>query len=187
MPYSPTHKPRTRARIVSAARELFTLRGFERVTINEVMAQAGLTRGGFYNHFRDKDELFCAAVDSYARTTPWAEPGRTPHELACWFVDFYLSDGMLRRSGQQCPLFALPADVSRSGAAPKSAYTQLIRRTAAIFRAAFSARPDATERANAIVSICVGAMVLASTTDDAELGASLRRSARTRALELLEG
>jgi AcrR family transcriptional regulator len=185
MPYSPNHKARTRARIVGAARELFTLRGFERVTIDEVMARAGLTRGGFYNHFRNKDELFCAAVDSYAQAAPWTEPGRTARELACWFIDFYLSDEMLRRPGQQCPLFALPADVSRSGAAPKSAYSQLIRRTAAIFRAAVAARPDAMDRANAIVSICVGAMVLASTTEDAELGESLRRSARTRALELL--
>jgi AcrR family transcriptional regulator len=185
MPYAPTHKTHTRQRILEAARGLFTLKGFEQVTIDAVMARAGLTRGGFYNHFRTKDELFCAAVDSYVRTTPWTEPGQTPLELARWFIDFYLSDRMLEQPEAQCPLFALPADVARVGAMPRSAYTQLIRRTAAIFRAALEARPDGEDRANSIVSLCVGAMLLANTTDDDDLRKSLRRSARASALALL--
>jgi AcrR family transcriptional regulator len=88
-----------RERILAAGRELFTRRGLDRVSIDEVMAKAGLTRGGFYNHFRTKDELFCAAVDSYVRTTPWAEPGQNPRDLARWFIDFYLSDRMLQQPG----------------------------------------------------------------------------------------
>jgi AcrR family transcriptional regulator len=187
MPYLPTHKTRTRMRILEAARELFTLRGFERVTIDDVMAKAGLTRGGFYNHFRTKDDLFCAAVDSYVHATPWTEPGQSPRDLARWFIDFYLSDRMLQQPQLQCPLFALPADVARVGATPRSAYTQLIRRTSAIFRAAFGARTDGEDRAHAIVSLCVGAMLLANTTDDEGLRKSLRRSARASALALLDG
>jgi AcrR family transcriptional regulator len=185
MPYSSSHKAQTRERILDAARRLFTRSGYEQVTINGVMARAGLTRGGFYNHFAGKDELFCAAVDGYVRTTPWTEDGTSPRELALWFIDFYLSDEMLERRELQCPLFALPADVARAGAAPKSAYTQLIRRTSAIFRAALATRPDGEERANSIVSLCVGAMLLANTTDDPDLRRSLRRSARRSALDLL--
>jgi AcrR family transcriptional regulator len=186
MPYASTHKARTRERILDAARRLFTLGGFERVTIDDVMAQAGLTRGGFYNHFRTKAELFSAAVDGYARTTPWTEPGEDPLRLARWFVDFYLSDQMLERPELHCPLFALPADVARVGAAPKSAYTRLIRRTSAVFLAALGSGPDGEQRANSIMSLCVGAMLLASTTDDPALRASLRQSARASALALLD-
>ena len=47
MPYPANHKARTRERIVEAARELFNGLGFDRVTIDMVMARAGLTRGGF--------------------------------------------------------------------------------------------------------------------------------------------
>ena len=57
MPYSSKHKHQTRARIVSAARGLFNRRGFAEVSIDDIMAAAGLTRGGFYNHFGAKDDL----------------------------------------------------------------------------------------------------------------------------------
>ena len=186
MPYSSTHKARTRERILDAARRLFTRDGYERVTIDDVMARAGLTRGGFYNHFQGKDDLFMAAVDGYVRTTPWADEGANPYDLARWFIDFYLSDEMLQQPELRCPLFALPADVSRAGTVPKSAYTKLIKRTSSIFLAALHPRLDAKVRANAIVSLCVGAMLLASTTDDLDLRRSLRASAREKALELLE-
>ena len=54
MPYTAKHKKNTRARIVECARKLFNRRGFVEVSIDEIMAEAGLTRGGFYNHFNNK-------------------------------------------------------------------------------------------------------------------------------------
>ena len=57
MPYSPEHKGGTRERILRSARQLFNRKGFSEVTIDEIMAAAGLTRGGFYNHFHGKEEL----------------------------------------------------------------------------------------------------------------------------------
>jgi TetR/AcrR family transcriptional repressor of nem operon len=50
MPYTPEHKARTREKIVGAERRLFNRVGFERVSIDEITAETGLTRGGFYNH-----------------------------------------------------------------------------------------------------------------------------------------
>ena len=60
MPYSSEHKEQTRSRIVDAARRLFNRHGFEQVSIDRVMSEAGLTRGGFYHHFASKDELYAA-------------------------------------------------------------------------------------------------------------------------------
>ena len=65
MPYSANHKRATRARIVEAARILFNRHGFEGVTIDAIMEAVGLTRGGFYNHFRNKEELYGVAVASF--------------------------------------------------------------------------------------------------------------------------
>ena len=78
MPYSPAHKERTRAKVVECARILFNRHGFDGVTIDMVMEQAELTRGGFYNHFKSKEELFAAAVSSFlmGRGARWrAEAG----------------------------------------------------------------------------------------------------------------
>ncbi|MEM7615189.1 MAG: TetR/AcrR family transcriptional regulator, partial [Pseudomonadota bacterium] len=65
MPYSPAHKAETRKRIVETARILFNREGFSNVSIDRIMEEVGLTRGGFYNHFRNKDELYAEAVASF--------------------------------------------------------------------------------------------------------------------------
>jgi AcrR family transcriptional regulator len=190
MPYTPAHRSRTRERILDAARRLFTRSGYEAVTIDDVMARAGLTRGGFYNHFQNKAELFACAVESYGVTTPWPAigeaPGQSAQALGRWLIEFYLSDGMLENTEVMCPLYGLPNDVSRSGGAPRAAYTRLIERTSNVFRAALSPAPDAEERAEAILAVCVGAMLLASTTDRTSLRVSLRATARKHALAMLE-
>jgi len=49
-------------RIVKEASRLFRERGFENVSVAEVMKAAGLTHGAFYAHFRSKEELQAAAV-----------------------------------------------------------------------------------------------------------------------------
>jgi TetR/AcrR family transcriptional regulator, transcriptional repressor for nem operon len=192
MPYTPVHKARSRERILDSARRLFTRSGYESVTIDHVMAHAGMTRGGFYNHFTSKADLFAAAVESYTRTTPWTVTGiQAPEDsapdLARWLVEFYLSDDMLQDVEVKCPLYGLPNDVSRAGSAPRESYTRLIQRTLGVFAAALGATSDAVARAEAVLSTCVGAMLLASTTDRSDLRASLRSSAREHALALLEG
>jgi AcrR family transcriptional regulator len=67
MPYARDHKEQTRTRIVAAAAGLFNHTGFEAVTIADVMTEAGLTHGGFYRHFRSKDELYAEAVRHFLR------------------------------------------------------------------------------------------------------------------------
>src|SRR6476620_9515717 len=57
MPYSAEHKEGTRQRIVTSAARLFNRKGFAEVTISEIMTAAGLTHGGFYRHFKSKDEF----------------------------------------------------------------------------------------------------------------------------------
>jgi len=57
MPYSKEHVIKSRSKIVEAARELFNIHGFKQVTIDMVMAKAGMTRGGFYKHFKSEEAL----------------------------------------------------------------------------------------------------------------------------------
>jgi hypothetical protein len=65
MPYAPEHKQETRERIVKCARRLFNRKGFAEVTIDEIMANTGLTRGGFYKHFNAKEELYADAIRQF--------------------------------------------------------------------------------------------------------------------------
>jgi TetR/AcrR family transcriptional regulator, transcriptional repressor for nem operon len=51
-----------RRTILDAAGRLFRERGFEAVTVAEIMKAAGLTHGGFYGYFESKDELIVEAL-----------------------------------------------------------------------------------------------------------------------------
>lgn len=193
MPYSPEHKVQTRARVVESARRLFNRHGFEQVTIDQVMASAGLTRGAFYHHFDSKDELYAAAVASFTTCNPFAvKSAQTapaiddPKQMARMLIDLYLSDEVLENIDMHCPLYALPSDVARAGLEPQQAYTDLIRGMRHIYRVALNDVRDADQRADAMVSLCVGGMVLARTTNDPQLRKSLRASARHQALALLK-
>jgi AcrR family transcriptional regulator len=53
----------TRDRLLSAASEVFTDRGFGAASVEEIAAAAGFTRGAFYSNFPDKDAIFLALMD----------------------------------------------------------------------------------------------------------------------------
>lgn len=58
----------TRARIIETAARLFLERGFAETSVNDVIRESGLTKGGFYFHFASKAALGLAAVDSTRAT-----------------------------------------------------------------------------------------------------------------------
>ena len=195
MPYSADHKQRTRALIVECARTLFNRKGFIEVSIDEIMASAGLTRGGFYNHFKTKEELFMEAVATYQDFSPtdrWPEldfdPARCGTAFARQVVDAYLSREHLDDIEGQCPMIALPSDVARAGPGVKSAYCGLLERMAGMFAQSVDAPADAQasrRRGLALAALCVGGMVLARTIDDDAFREEIRAAARATAHEMI--
>ncbi len=67
MPSQNERRSTTRNAILSAARDLFGSRSFGRVTIEDVAASAGVTKGGLYHHFDSKDALFAAILEAEQR------------------------------------------------------------------------------------------------------------------------
>ncbi len=190
MPYRPEHKQETRARIVECARQHFNRRGFAEVSIDEIMASAGLTRGGFYNHFDNKEALYGEAVACYAKRDPghrWEDVeldlNASPAAFARQIVNAYLSRRHLDDVEGHCPLIALPSDVSRAGPVVRDAYQQILEGMTRIFEAGIDPQDGRRrERALAMVALCVGGMVLARTVDDEELCDDLRDAAQRLAL-----
>ncbi len=189
MPYTPEHKQKTRTRIVQAARRLFNLRGFETVSIAEIMSEAGLTHGGFYKHFAAKEDLYQEAVLEFiCQEMPDAwqrkhiDPAQSGPALARMILDAYLSDDHFADRDASCPMIALPSDVQRGNAGVQDAFRQVMEMMAGAFAANLepSGRP-ARQRALALVSMAVGAMVLARSVGDESLARELRTSARNEA------
>lgn len=192
MPYSAEHKARTRARIVDCARRMFNRRGFEAVSIEAIMSAAGLTRGGFYNHFGSKEELYREAVASYAHCNPaenWdgveLDFNGPVRRIATQMIGAYLSREHLDDIDSHCPMIALPSDVARSNPAVRQAYAGLLINMVAVFEAAADpSDPQRRRKALAMATLCVGGMVLARTLDDPDLGDEIRNAAAQTAIAL---
>ena len=56
----------TRAHLVDVATQLFAARGYDGTSIEAVLAEAGVSRGSLYHHFRGKDALFWAVLEGVA-------------------------------------------------------------------------------------------------------------------------
>jgi AcrR family transcriptional regulator len=61
---SAEHLAATRRRILGAARRCFTRNGFHVTTMQDILAEAGLSAGAVYRYFRSKDEIICAIADA---------------------------------------------------------------------------------------------------------------------------
>ncbi len=172
MPYSAQHKKETRARIVQSAHQLFNRKGFADVSIDETMAEAGLTRGGFYNHFRAKEDLYAETMSAYAsrRQDDNDQLPECGAETARRMVDQYISSNHLRNTDVHCPLMALPSDVAHAGPAARAAYQRVLETMVQFFEMNLEAENglSARQKALALSATCVGAMVLARTVDDAD-------------------
>jgi AcrR family transcriptional regulator len=65
-------RPRTVTALLDAASELFAEQGYGATSIPDICARAGLTKGGFYSNFANKDALFLALLDrSWRRRAAW--------------------------------------------------------------------------------------------------------------------
>ena len=192
MPYKPEHKARVRTKIVEAARILFNRHGFQDVTIEMIMAQVKLTRGGFYNHFNSKEELYSEAVASFlsGRGARWradagVDPAKHEPQTALHMIEGYLSKEHLGDRDGQCPMIALPSDVARSNPAVQQAYQELLLAMTSLFENSLEASSASSrQQALSLAALCVGGMILSRTLPDSTLADEVRLAAFEQAKQV---
>jgi AcrR family transcriptional regulator len=57
-------RARTRKELIEAAAAIIGEKGFDRASLEEIAARAGMTRGAIYGNFKNKDELFLALIET---------------------------------------------------------------------------------------------------------------------------
>ena len=165
MRYPPRHKLDTRDRIVAAASRGFRTRGLAGTSVAAVMAEAGLTHGGFYAHFADKDALAAAACQR-ALADAWADverdPDAQPHQTRQRLIDRYLAATHRHRLADGCVLAALGPEIARGAPAVRRALAEDIETHLARLAAVMPGDTPQQRRdeAGVLVSTLVGAVIL---------------------------
>jgi TetR/AcrR family transcriptional repressor of nem operon len=160
-------------RIVREASRLFRERGFENVTVGEVMKAAGLTHGAFYAHFASKEELQAAAV-AYGQKVSLERVQRNKIKKSKGsYADRYLSPRHRDNPGDGCTMAALGQEVARSTPELKAAFEQGLEE---ILSAKGGDRKEAIFHAAALL----GGVVLARAVQDPRFSDEILRSVRQR-------
>ncbi len=184
MRYAPEHKARTRTRILDRAALLFRREGFAGVGIDRIMEAAGLTRGGFYAHFRSKEELFAQVLD---REGDLARRLRESPDAAR-VLSGYLDPENRDQIARGCSLATLTGEVPRRGRAARRAYTRQVEQLLEELEAHVPAGArDSRSRALEALALCVGGIGLARAMGDGELSRELLARCRDAACAALEG
>lgn len=130
MRYGPNHKQLSRNRILDVAGRQFRARGSEAVRVTDVMLAAGLTHGGFYKHFADKDQLLREAIrtalDQIAtHFKELAETLSRPEALRK-VIHTYLSPEHMQNPELGCALAALGTELGRMPQEMKQAVSEAL-------------------------------------------------------------
>lgn len=169
MAWQTTHKHNTKQRILQSAAKLFTQQGFALISIDQVMMDAGLTRGAFYAHFKSKSDLYqqalcTASLEAQSRISP------IQHTDLTTLASHYLSETH-RNSGdkQMCPLAALISDITVQDQAIKHTYTQLFKGFVSHTESRATSRVHALQTS----ALMIGGLALAKALNDDSLAEEL--------------
>ena len=185
MPRGPSPKKQeTHDRIVRTAAAALRRKGFDGVGVAEVMDEAGLTHGGFYAHFQNREAMLLEALEAAAAQTferlgklPEGAPGGGALEA---LIDHYLSDRHVTAVESGCPVAALGAETVRQGPEVKRVMTRRVKELADLVARQLPTWGEAAahEDALATVAAMLGALIIARAVDQPALAKSVREATK---------
>ncbi|TXK85135.1 TetR/AcrR family transcriptional regulator [Paenibacillus sp. N3.4] len=186
MPYPEGHKIKVRGKIIESAAQAFRTNGIRDISVPFIMKGAGLTHGGFYAHFDNKEQLVAEACryaisDTIALLQEAAEQKKQGPKINA-VIDYYLSPYHRDMTEMGCILPALSGEISRSSEEVRQVFTQELERM--IDFISNLAEVD-NSVGSALLSIMVGTLVLSRSVSDSKLSDSLLSAGKQHAKDLI--
>jgi TetR/AcrR family transcriptional regulator, transcriptional repressor for nem operon len=191
MSYPAGHRAAVKKNIIDSARRLFNRYGFESVSVNQIMAGAGLTHGGFYSYFNSKSDLYAEVLGCFFTDPEWKSCWEGVHvdlsstDVGPQVVRAYLSRQHFENVEDSCPMVALPTDVARSGADARRAFETVFKAMVSVLERSLAQNGRRRRiTAQSIASLSIGGMIVARTMVDRTLADELRAACISVALDL---
>lgn len=163
-----------RQTVIDVASRLFREHGFDGIGLKDLMKGAGLTQGAFYKQFGSKEDLEAQASRralEHASRRWSAAAAADPKDPLGAVIAFYLSTGHREERMDGCPVVALGSDAARQGSDVKAAFEAGIRDYLDLLGGwvGDAHGDDSRDKAMAVLSTMVGAVVLSRAVNDEQL------------------
>lgn len=187
MPYPEGHKLKIRGKIMESAAQAFRTNGIRDISVPFIMKGAGLTHGGFYAHFDNKEQLVAEACryaisDTIALLQKAADQETQGPKINA-IIDYYLSPYHRDRTEMGCILPALSSEIARSSDEVRQVFTDELERMID-----FISNAAEVDKAtgSVLLSMMVGTLVLARSVNDSKLSDSLLTASKQHAKEIIK-
>ena len=177
--------------IVAAASKMLRGRGVDRTSVIELMRVAGLTHGGFYRHFKSKDDLVAQSTRNIFRALIVKFEARSakdgPKAALAAYVDDYLAGRHVTTPEEGCPVAAFGAEAARESRIVREAFAEGMEQMLSLIAEGMSC-PKEQRRARAaeLHALLAGAVVMARAAGSAKLSQDIMYAARQRATRMIE-
>ncbi|KEQ25674.1 TetR/AcrR family transcriptional regulator [Paenibacillus tyrfis] len=187
MPYPEGHKIKVRGRIIESAAKAFRTNGIRDISVPFIMKGAGLTHGGFYSHFDNKEQLVSetcryAISDTISLLQKAAEKEAGEPKIDA-VIDFYLSPYHRDHTEMGCILPALSSEISRLSEEVRQVFTRDLQRMIDFIADLAEINKSI---GSAVLSMMVGTLVLARSVNDPNFSDSLLESGKQQAKGLIK-
>ena len=183
MRYSAQHKAKTHERVLKKAAEQMRRRGVQGTGIASLMGKVGLTHGGFYAHFSDKNELVAEAMgpmleEGFAGVIAAAEAAPEGNKVRA-MINTYLSM-QHRDSREVCPVAGLCGEMARQSERVRNAYTDAIENYLKLIAKFLPGanKQERRDRARLMVSGMAGTMMIVKAITDRKASDQFLEQAR---------
>ena len=189
---SDAEKLKSHNRILDAAAQMMRASGVEATSVADVMKTAGLTHGGFYRHFKNKDELAAAAfqhaVEGVLAEVEVASSEAERMTALDKYVATYLSMTHVKDQGNGCPLASVGVEAARNEGPLSTMASEAVWRMANILSPEDAKKPsDSIGQGLALMALLLGAITLARLVKDPERAAAILSAAQTGFNSIKEG
>jgi len=188
MRFEKGHKAATRQKIIETAAARFRRDGIAATGIAGLMADAGLTHGGFYAHFGSKEELVREAMaEASAASRARLERASGDDSSLAAYIRTYLRPAHRDAPEKGCFVAALGAELARHEPETKAAVAEKIEGVLARIAAKLPAGQNAERRletAIGIFGVMSGTLQLARAVADEAMSAKILQSGVAAALQL---
>jgi TetR/AcrR family transcriptional regulator, transcriptional repressor for nem operon len=179
--YSKTHSEKTKQAIIDEASKMLREKGFTETSVANVMKAVGLTVGGFYAHFEDKNAMLKAALQEAFVETPknfrFLSQMANEKQNISLIAQYYLSDKKVETIETGCPAAALMSEIPRQDVTVQEAFELGARQS----QEALATAQGLEKNAWAAVSMLVGGLSLMRAMPQGEA----REKIRTQIMQAL--
>lgn len=159
---------RNRRNVVRTASEQFRTHGYDGIGIAGLMKAAGMTQGGFYKQFENKEALECEATELALNDDfeLWAKTIKGKRDPLAALAQWYLSPQHVPAVGQGCIYATLASEATRQRPALQKIFTSAVAQQIELLAQTLGDQPESRTEAIQAMSQMIGALILARAVDD---------------------